>query len=211
MKTLMLTICRIIAMLLLGGGCVYAGFQRFVTVEGQWETLTTLLGAFALIAVGCALIAPTVAGVLARPWGRIYFPGHQLASTQRVFQKPLLLQRQKRFKEAIAEYRRIARKVRRPVNPYMAMIEIAMREMKNAELGKALLAEGKKTIRLKRDHKFLEEKYRLEQRILGRDRENYVPKILLDTDVDELEVRLERELKEKRKLLASADQGPVKS
>jgi len=102
---------------------------------------TVLLGCGGLI-LGAVIIAFPLAGLFAEPSGNLYYPMKHIARPQPIYSIPESKRAKGEYEEAIAGFEQIAESFPQELKPYVAMIDIAIVDLKNPERAGEIFKRG---------------------------------------------------------------------
>jgi hypothetical protein len=123
--------------ILVTGFLVCRGFFIFITVKGVWGAVPSLLEAMACFGFAGLIVTPTIAEILASPWGRfVYYPKKRLRKSSRS-RKCRRAARPSAMSSSMARMSEMDALA--AVEPYAEMIRMTVEEMGNEELGKDML------------------------------------------------------------------------
>ena len=109
--------------------------------DGAVDPTGIVLGLGSLFA-GAVVIAPVVARLLAQPAGGVFSSTKRLRRAVPMYGVPESLVKKGEYQRALSAYERLARQYPDERRPHVAMIEIAIVQLRDAELAEALYRRG---------------------------------------------------------------------
>ena len=105
-----------------------------------------LMGAFAMWLVAAVLMAPTVAGWLAAPWGGLFFPSARNEKPPPHYSLAEAKMQRDDFEGALADYVKITLNYPGEVRPYCDMVDIVLRHLDDPERAEVIYRKGMETL-----------------------------------------------------------------
>lgn len=119
---------------------------------------TSLLG-FACFIVATVILAFPLARLMAEPAGGLFYPGRRLDRPLPMYSIPESKRTQGLYEESIAGFERIAEEYPDEVKPYLEMIDISIRNLKDADRARDIFARGMSLLEKEEDRDVLEGMY----------------------------------------------------
>lgn len=116
--------------------------------------------AISLLLTGAVIIAFPVAHWLSRPAGKLFYAGEEFDRPQPMFSVCEGKRKSGHYQEAFDGFQKIAGEYPQETQAYIAMIEIAVVDMKNRELAHAVFHRGIATLQAKEDRDSLAKMYK---------------------------------------------------
>jgi hypothetical protein len=121
---------------------VLAGWYLVASRPSGWPAAPVLLVAMACFIGAGFLMAGPVARLFAEPAGTLYQPTATPTALKPDYSVVSVLKGQGKYADALAEYRRISDRHPGELEPYVEMIDIALRYFKDEAMAREVLAQG---------------------------------------------------------------------
>jgi tetratricopeptide (TPR) repeat protein len=129
---------RLVPAMVLGG----FGWWLLATADGGWAAFPRLLFGMASMVAFAILLASPIAGLFAEPSGSIFYPGRRLSRPLPMYSIPESKRARGDYEEAMTGFEAIAADYPDELKPYIAMIEIAIENLKDADRANAIFQRG---------------------------------------------------------------------
>lgn len=126
---------------------------------GIQGTAGFVLLAVALFLAGAVIVGPALARLLAEPWGSFFAPEAYYDRPQPMYGIPEAKRHKGQLEEAMQDYDAIAEQYPRDVRPYVEMIDIAVRELRDETRAQAVYERGMQRLRREEDRTHLSRMY----------------------------------------------------
>lgn len=117
-----------------------------------------LLGGMAsmvALLLGALIVASSIAQLLAEPWGSLFFPGAQFDRPQPMYGIPEARRKEGRYEESFAGFAEIVREHPQQLRAYIALIDVAIVDLKDVARAETVLQEGLSRLRERADREQL--------------------------------------------------------
>ncbi len=118
------------------------GWKMIAGASGGFAALPQLLFAMAILILASIIIGPSLARLIAEPTGSLYDPCERFSEPQPMYGIPESQRKKGLYREAFDGYREIAERYPGEVKPYVEMIDIAVKDLKNPRLAAAVYHRG---------------------------------------------------------------------
>ena len=135
------------------------GWYLLASAEGGWSALPQLIFGMAFMLTGAIIIAPACARLAAEPAGSLFYPGRGFDRPQPAYGIPESQRKKGRFEDAFAGFERIAEEYPQEVNAYIAMIDIAIVDLRRPELARSVFDRAHVTLHVEEDRTALVRMY----------------------------------------------------
>jgi hypothetical protein len=122
--------------------------------------LVMLIGGFFLWLLAAALVAPTVAGWFAAPWGGLFFPSARDEKPPPHYSLGEAMVQRDDFEGALAHYVQITLDYPEEVRPYCEMLDIILRHLDDPERAEVVYQKGMNTLQSQEAKEILARHYR---------------------------------------------------
>jgi len=112
-----------------------------------------------LIVAGAIILAFPLARLFAEPAGSLFYPGKRLSRAQPMFSIPESKRAKGLYEEAITGFEKIAEDYPDETKPYIEMIDIAIRDLKDPERASRMYHHGLSVLKKDRDRAVLSTMY----------------------------------------------------
>ena len=137
----------------------WLSWHLLATAQGGWAAAGQLLFGMASLIVSGTILAWPIARLLAEPAGSLYYPGGQFDKPPPMYGIPEAKRNKGLYREALAEYARIAREYPDEVKPYEEMMDIAIVELRSPRHCDDIYRRGLAALRKEEDRKVLKARY----------------------------------------------------
>ena len=132
-----------------------------------WRTLIALpffavglTGALSVLSpfftvAGALIVAAPLAGLFAEPAGNLFYPGKRSSRKQPMYGIPESKRAKGLYEEAISGFEQIAQEYPKETKPYIEMIDIAIRNLKDPERANAIYRRGLAVLKRDKDREVL--------------------------------------------------------
>ncbi|NQU38559.1 MAG: hypothetical protein HQ523_01250 [Lentisphaerae bacterium] len=131
-----------IAVLLFGGG-----WLLLAKASGGWAATPQLLLGMSCFVAAAIVIAPPIARLLAEPSGSLFYPRIPATRVQPMYSIPQANRKKGLTQESFDGFNTIAEEHPQDIEAYIEMMDIAMRDMKNAALAASIFQHGMATLK----------------------------------------------------------------
>lgn len=135
------------------------GWLLLATATGGWSAFPRLLFGMACIVAAAIIVAPPIARLIAENSGNLFYPGKHFSRPQPMYSIPQSKRARGLYEEAIAGFEEIARDYPDDVVPYIAMIEIAIIDLKDPQRANAFYRRGISLLKKEQDREALARMY----------------------------------------------------
>ena len=118
-----------------------------------------LIFGMAFLLTGAIIIGPSLARLVAEPAGSLFYPGLQFDHPQPAYSIPEAQRKKGQFEEAFAGFERIAADYPQELKAYVAMIDIAIVDLRRPELAHSVYSHAELTLRTRKDRAALRVMY----------------------------------------------------
>ena len=130
-----------VALLVLG-----LGWLLLATAKGGLGAMPQLLLGMALIVIAAIIIAPSLARLFAERSGNLFYPSMRFDGPQPMYSIPESRRKKGLTQEAFDGFLAISREHPQELKPYIEMIDIAIMDMRSADLAESTLHHGLQTL-----------------------------------------------------------------
>lgn len=131
------------------------GWWLLASASGGLQAFSRLLFGMACVVAGAVIMAPPIARLIAEPSGNLFYPGKRLDRPQPVYGIPQAKRARGFYEEAMAGFEKIAEEYPDEVKPYVEMIDIAIRDLKDPDRANAIYRRGVSRLRKDEDKEVL--------------------------------------------------------
>lgn len=126
----------------------------YLCASGRASVLSPVFGV-----VGAIIVALPLARLIAEPAGRLFWPEERFDRPQPMYGIPESLRAKGRYEEALAGFEQIAADYPGEVKPHVAMIDIAIVDLKDADRAQAIFQRGVEGLKKQEDKETLARMY----------------------------------------------------
>jgi len=165
MKCLLDSWTGIAKYMLFAGPCFYGAFSLFLRPDGNIvEGFGFGLMGASLLVLGATIIAIPVARLIAEPAGNLFLPSSRWKYPLPIYSRPRAFRARKNYGKAFEAFNELSREYPQELSPYLEMLEIAVKNLGNTEVGQDVYNRGVKNLRNSKHRKRLT---RLHDELLG--------------------------------------------
>ncbi len=151
---------RLFKRALLAAPCFALGYVLLLRADGSFLQVFALgLLGCACILIGAIILAFPLARLVAEPLGSLFYPGERFDRPQPMYSIPQSKRANGLYEEAIAGFEKIAEDYPNEVKPYIEMIDIAIRDLKDARRAGAIYHRGIAALKKEEDRANLTRMY----------------------------------------------------
>ena len=135
------------------------GWYLLASATGGWSAMGRLIFGMAFLLTGAIIISPALARVVAEPAGNLFYPGRRFDRPQPAYGIPESQRKKGQFDHAFAGFQQIAAEHPQELKAYVAMIDIAVVDLRRPELAESVYTQAQATLRNRRDRASLHVMY----------------------------------------------------
>jgi hypothetical protein len=123
------------------------GWFLLAGAAGGWGAVPQLLFGMGFVVTAAIIVAAPIARLVAEPTGNLFWPSRRFDRPQPMYGIPESKRKKGLYQEAFDGFQAIAEEFPQELKPYVQMIDIAIVDMYNANLARAVLQSGLKTLK----------------------------------------------------------------
>jgi hypothetical protein len=135
------------------------GWYLIATAKNGWQSIQSLFFAMVCFVVSAIIVAPSIARLIAEPTGAVYYSKRPYIQPPPDYAVPQILREKGRYGEAMLEYEKITGKYPEEIKPYIEMMDIAILDLKDSKLTKAIFDRGLSSLQNDNDRDVLKIAY----------------------------------------------------
>ena len=112
----------------------------------DWTAIILGFCGIGCVVVSACIMAPQIAQLLVEPFGKIFYSGEEFDRPQPMFSVPEGKRKSGHYQEAFDGFQKIAGEYPQELKSYIAMIDIAVVDMKNKKIADAVFHRGIATL-----------------------------------------------------------------
>ena len=126
----------------LAAGAFGGGWLILARAEGGWGAVPQLLFGMAFLVTGALVIATPLARLVAEPAGNLFYPNERFRRPLPMYGIPQSLRAKGRYEEAMAGFEKLAADYPDEVQPYVEMLELAIRDLEDPRRAARIYRQG---------------------------------------------------------------------
>ena len=131
------------------------------------KAIQNVLVGVGLVVVGSAILAPSLARLIAEPMGNFLHPGDTSSRKRPMYSIPETKRARGYYEEAIAGFEKIAEEYPGEVKPWISIIDISIRDLSDPDRAQSAFHRGLVTLKSEKDRQVLTTMYEAIRSRLG--------------------------------------------
>jgi hypothetical protein len=153
--TLIVTALRLAA----AAGCFFYGYRTIVAAGSEISSIMDLFFGVGAFLIGGILAVPVVIRLLTNPVGTFYYPTERIHRPMPRYGPPAAKAQRGAFEESMKEYERMTKDHPTEIKPYIEMMNIAVRYMKDPARARSVYRRGMARLTKQKDRDTLKRMY----------------------------------------------------